>query len=138
MIYSLGIDIIEIDRIREAMQRHPRMAHKLFTEIERAYCEGRGDPAAHFAARFAAKEAMAKAVGHWLRWQEVEVVNEPTGRPTISLRGEAAARARVTEGAHVIVSLSHSRDYAVGCVALVGPQEMPWFDEKLPPGSARV
>lgn len=138
MIYSLGIDIIEIERIRDAMRRHPRMARRLFTDRERAYCEARGDPAAHFAARFAAKEAMAKAVGHWLRWQEVEVVNEPSGRPTISLTGEAAARARVAQGGRVIVSLSHSRDYAVGCVALVGPQEMPWYGEKLPPGSARA
>lgn len=135
MIYALGIDIIEIDRIREAMRRRPRLAFRLFTARERAYCEKRGDPAVHFAARFAAKEATAKAVGRWLRWQEVEVVNEPTGRPTISLTGEAAARAR---GGQVIVSLSHSRDYAVACVALVGPQETPWFDEKLPPGSVRT
>lgn len=138
MIYSLGIDIIEIERLREAMQRHPRMAGRLFTPRERTYCEGRGDPAAHFAARFAAKEAMAKAVGHWLRWQEVEVVNEASGRPTISLSGEAAARARVAQGGRVIVSLSHSRDYAVGCVVLVGPQEIAWYDEKLPPGSTRA
>jgi holo-[acyl-carrier protein] synthase len=136
MIYALGIDIIEIERIRDAMRRHPRMALRLFTARERAYCEERGDPAAHFAARFAAKEATAKAVGRWLRWQEVEVVHQPTGRPTISFSGEAAAHAEVAKGGHVIVSLSHSRDYAVACVALVGPQETPSFDEKLPPGSA--
>jgi holo-[acyl-carrier protein] synthase len=138
MIHSLGIDIIEIDRIREAMRRQPRMAFRLFTTRERAYCEERGDPSAHFAARFAAKEAMAKAIGRSLRWQEVEIVNDAAGRPTISLRGEAASHARVAEGARVLVSLSHSRDYAVACVALLDPQEILWSDEKLPPGSAHA
>jgi holo-[acyl-carrier protein] synthase len=138
MIYSLGIDIIEIDRIREAMRRRPSMASRLFTPRERDYCEARGDPPAHFAARFAAKEATAKAVGRWLRWQEVEIVNDASGRPTMSLRGEAAVYARVAEGARVLLSLSHSRDYAVACVALLGPQEIPWPVEKLPPGSRQA
>ncbi|MDH4180285.1 MAG: holo-ACP synthase [Armatimonadota bacterium] len=132
---SLGIDIIEIDRIRRALERRSRMAARLFTERERAYCDGRGDPAAHYAARFAAKEATAKALGRWLRWQEVEIANDPSGRPRLLVRGEAAALAGVSQGNQLIVSLSHSRDYAVASVLLVGPQDIASSDENLPPES---
>lgn len=135
---SLGIDIIEIDRIRRTLERWPRTAARLFTERERAYCEGRGDPAAHYAARFAAKEATAKALGRWLRWQDVEIANDPTGRPRLLVYGEAAALAGVSEGNQLIVSLSHSRDYAVASVLLVGPQDIACPDENLPPGSIRT
>jgi holo-[acyl-carrier protein] synthase len=125
VITSLGIDIVEIDRIRQAMKRWPRMAARLFTEGERAYCERRTDPAPHYAARFAAKEAAAKAVGRWLRWQEVEVVNDARGRPCILLSGGAAGSARVSAGGRALVSLSHSREHAVAAVVLLLPQEIP-------------
>jgi holo-[acyl-carrier protein] synthase len=138
VIASIGVDIIEIERIRQALERHPRMAERLFTEAERAYCEARGDPASHYAARFAAKEATAKALGRWLRWQDVEVVNDSTGRPRIELYGEAAAWARRSQGAGVLVSLSHSRDQAIACVLLVGPQEIASPGENLPPGRIRT
>ena len=101
------------------------MLDRLFTEAERAYCNGRADPAPHYAVRFAAKEAVAKTLGRWLRWQEVEVVNDARGRPSISLSGEAAELARVSEGGRILVSLSHSRDYAVAATLLVLPQEIP-------------
>jgi holo-[acyl-carrier protein] synthase len=125
VISSLGIDIVEIDRFRQAAERRPRMLARLFTEGERAYCAARADPFPHYAARFAAKEAAAKAFARWLRWQEVEVVNDAGGRPSISLSGEAAQLGRVSEGGHLLVSLSHSRDYAVAAVVLVLPQEIP-------------
>jgi holo-[acyl-carrier protein] synthase len=133
MLTSLGIDIIEIDRLRRAMQRRPRLAPRLFTDRERAYCDRRADPAPHYAARFAAKEAAAKAVGRWLRWHEVEVVNDLAGRPLLSLSGEAAALARLSQGARLLVSLSHSRDHAVACVALLFPQESEGPAENLLP-----
>ena len=123
MLSSVGIDIIEIGRIREAMGRRPGLAARLFTARERAYCESKSDPAPHYAARFAAKEATAKALGRWLRWQEVEVTRDPDGRPGIALTGEAAQLAQVSQGGRLLVSLSHSRDYAVACVALLAPQE---------------
>jgi len=134
VIASVGVDIVEIERIRRALERHPRMARRLFTETERAYCEARGDPAPHYAARFAAKEATVKAVGRRLRWQEVEVVNDRSGKPRIELYGEAAAEAGVGRGVGVLISLSHSREHAVACVLLVGPQEIASPDENLPPG----
>lgn len=138
MVTSLGIDIIEIDRIRRALERWPRMATRLFTERERAYCDGRGDPAQHYAARFAAKEATAKALGRWLRWQDVEVARDPSGRPRILVHGEAAALAKVSEGNQLLVSLSHSRDYAVASVLVVGPQDIAWPDENLPAGDIQT
>ena len=124
MITSLGIDIIEIDRIRQALERWPHMAARLFTEGERAYCDGRSDPAPRYAARFAAKEATAKALGRWLRWQDVEIVRDRAGAPRLSLSGEAAQLARVSEGGRLMLSLSHSRDYAVACVICLLPQEI--------------
>lgn len=99
------------------------MAARLFTERERAYCERRADPAPHYAARFAAKEATAKALGRWLRWQEVEITSESSGRPHLLLRGEAERVARVSAGARLLVSLSHSREFAVASVLLLAPDE---------------
>jgi len=122
---SLGIDIIEIDRLRQALSRRPALAARLFTEGERAYCERRADPAPHYAARFAAKEATAKALGRWLRWQEVEVASEKGGPPRLELSGEAVEIAQTAAGARLLLSLSHSRDYAVACVALVAPPAGP-------------
>jgi holo-[acyl-carrier protein] synthase len=123
MLTSLGIDITETSRIRQALERWPEMRARLFTQREREYCEQKADPAAHYAARFAAKEATAKAVGRWLRWQEVEVVSGERNRPTLELSGESAEIAGVTEGARLLLSLSHSREYAVAVVARVAPDD---------------
>ena len=123
MLTSLGIDITETSRIRQALERWPEMRARLFTAREREYCEQKSDPAAHYAARFAAKEAAAKAVGRWLRWQEVEVVSGERNRPTLELSGESAEIAGVTEGARLLLSLSHSREYAVAVVARVAPDD---------------
>lgn len=137
MIHSLGVDIIEIDRIRRALGRWPRMSARLFTPRERLYCDRASDSAPHYAARFAAKEAVAKALGRPLRWHDVEVVADAAGRPHIGLSGEAARLARVPEGGALLVSLSHSRDYAVACVLLVFSQESARLGEKLlPPGGS--
>jgi len=123
MLASLGVDIIEIDRVRQALRRQPRLANKLFTPAERAYCERRADSAPHYAARFAAKEATAKAIGRPLRWHDVEVVVDPTGRPHLNLRATAAELSRAGRGGRLLLSLSHSRDYAVASVGLLLPEE---------------
>jgi len=124
MLSSLGVDIIEISRIRDALGRRAGLAARLFTGREREYCERRADAAPHYAARFAAKEATAKAIGRGLRWQDVEVLNGEGGRPCLRLTGEAAALAHIAEGGRLLVSLSHSRDYAVACVALILPEHV--------------
>ncbi|MHB8695891.1 MAG: holo-ACP synthase [Solirubrobacteraceae bacterium] len=117
MAPSIGLDLLEIDRLERALERHPRLAERLFTETERAYAAARGRPGQHLAARFCAKEAVSKALSMeaW-SWQEIEIVNGPSGAPEVQLHGGAAARAAEL-GVSIKVSLTHTRTDA-GAVAL--------------------
>ncbi|HEU4657307.1 MAG TPA: holo-ACP synthase [Capillimicrobium sp.] len=110
---AIGLDLLEIDRLERAIARRPRLAERLFTEGERAYAAGKARPAQHLAARFCAKEAVAKALRlqAW-SWQDIEVVSGPDGA-RIALRGKLAEL-----GVDVDVSLTHTRGMA-GAVALV-------------------
>ncbi len=112
-----GVDIIEIARIRRvANQYGRRFLHRIYTEGEIAYCRGR---APQMASRFAAKEAVMKALGtgtHGVRWKDVEVVRKRGGPPRVQLHGSALARARRLGIEEMAVTLSHSRDYAVAFV----------------------
>ncbi len=114
---SVGVDIIEIDRISATLERFgDRFLQRVYTDGEAAYCRGR---APQLAARFAAKEAVMKALGTGTRgvgWREVEVTRKRTGEPEITLHGRAAARAEEIGIGHIAVSLSHSRKYAVASV----------------------
>jgi holo-[acyl-carrier protein] synthase len=116
---SVGIDLLEIDRLERALERRPGLALRLFTDDERAYAAGKARPGQHLAARFCAKEAVAKALGltAW-SFRDVEVVaGEP---PEVQLSGLAAARA--TElGVTVSVSLTHTRGHAAA-VAIASAQ----------------
>jgi len=116
-VSHVGIDLLEIDRVERALARHPRLVERLFTEGERAYAASRARPAQHFAARFCAKEAVAKALGlPVLRPREIEVAGAG-GRPEVRLHGAAAARAAEL-GVSVEVSLTHTRrDAAAVAVA---------------------
>lgn len=108
MAPGVGIDLLEIERLERALQRHPRLAERIFTEAERDYAAARARPGRHLAARFAAKEAVVKALGlSGFGLREIEVVaGEP---PTVRLSGCAAEAAN---GEQIDVSLTHSRDYA--------------------------
>jgi len=110
---AVGLDLLEIERLERALERRPRLADRLFTEGERAYAAARTRPAQHLAARFCAKEAVAKALRltAW-SWQDIEVVSGQDG-PRIRLHGALAAL-----GADVDVSLTHTGGMA-GAVALV-------------------
>jgi holo-[acyl-carrier-protein] synthase len=119
MTDGIGVDIIEIARIRQALAKNPRFAQRHFTAWEREFCQSRRDRARPFAARFAAKEAVAKALGHSLSWLEVEVRNDPRGKPVIVLYGRAK---ELAAGRRLLVSLSHSLHYAVACALLVAPE----------------
>jgi holo-[acyl-carrier protein] synthase len=117
---AIGIDLLEIDRLERALERRPRLAERLFTDGERAYAAGRARPGQHLAARFCAKEAVAKALGlrAW-SFRDVEVVSDPAapGAPTVRLHGAVAQQAAAL-GVHVSVSLTHtSRD--AGAVAIL-------------------
>jgi holo-[acyl-carrier protein] synthase len=117
---AVGIDLLEIERLERALARRPRLAERLFTETERAYAASRPRPAMHLAARFCAKEAVAKALAldGW-NWRDVEVVGGGDRAPEVRLAGAAAARAGAL-GATVCISLTHTRGMA-GAVALVAP-----------------
>jgi holo-[acyl-carrier protein] synthase len=123
VIISVGIDIIEVRRVREVISRTPRFVERVYTVRERAYCDSRGAVAAqHYAARFAAKEAALKALQTgWtggVAWQDIEVGALPSGAPhlifhgrVLELYGQSGARA-----AHL--SISHTTEHAIAQVVL--------------------
>jgi holo-[acyl-carrier protein] synthase len=114
---SVGIDLLEIERLEQALARRPTLAHRLFTAGERAYAAARARPGQHLAARFCAKEAVAKALGleAWSFW-DVEVISEG-GAPSVRLSGAAAAEA---ERRGVAISLTHTKRDAAA-VAITSP-----------------
>ena len=106
MIVGVGIDVIEIDRFETSLARQPRLAERCFTEAEAAYCAAKAFPPQHFAARFAAKEAVGKALGRGMtRWREVEVVRG-RGAPTVALHGHYAEWAAARGVIRITLSLT--------------------------------
>ena len=123
MILGTGTDLMEISRMAQSIDRFgDRFLHRVFTPREIAYCQRKKNAAESFAARFAAKEAGAKALGtgisQGVSWLELEVTREPTGRPLLQLTGRAADRARALGVNRISVSLSHSRDTALAVVIM--------------------
>jgi holo-[acyl-carrier-protein] synthase len=114
MIKGIGIDIIEIERIKESVEKYgDSFLQRIFTPAEIAYCRkgGKGLRYPELAARFAAKEAYVKALGTGMTkqgWTEIEVVKDPKGKPLLAVKGKRARKAHLT--------LSHSRDYAAAAV----------------------
>ncbi len=108
-ILGVGTDIVETQRIRELYEREPGFASRVFTERELAYCLSKATKFMNLSARFAAKEAVAKALGGAFGWKEVELINDAEGKPQVVLYGRALAAA---DGAVVHVSISHTRDYS--------------------------
>jgi holo-[acyl-carrier protein] synthase len=123
MIVGSGIDIAEVLRIAEAIQRHgQRFLHRVFTEGEIAYCDSKANRIERYAARFAAKEAGMKALGtgwnHGVRWRDVEVCRLPGGRPTLAFHGRAAEFAAKLGTKNIALSLSHTAEQAIAQVIL--------------------
>ncbi len=123
MIVSIGIDIIEVRRIREVLLRTPRFAERVFTKAERAYCDGRGAVAAqHYAARFAAKEAAIKALQTgWsggIAWQDVEVASRENGAPYLVFHGKLLELLQGSGATGVHLSMSHTSEHAIAEVVL--------------------
>ncbi len=123
MVVGVGTDLIEIARIEQSIARFgERFLARVFTPAEIAYCQRKKNAAESFAARFAAKEAGAKALGtgisQGVSWLELEVTREPSGKPTLTLHGRAAARASELGVTHISISLTHSRDTSLAVVIM--------------------
>ena len=125
MILGTGIDLAEVDRIRQAIQRHGhRFIDRIYTSSEIAYVESKANRFERYAARFAAKEAGMKAIGTgWrrgVRWQDFEVANLPSGKPTLTLHGVAAEVAANLGVRSVALSITHTALQGMAIVILEG------------------
>lgn len=123
MILSIGIDIVEVGRIRQTIERTPRFVERVYTAEERAYCEGKGVAAPQsYAGRFAAKEAFLKALKTGWRgkitWHDIEVINDESGVPELKVTGEAKKLLHERGAASVHLSISHTTEHAVAQVIL--------------------
>ena len=123
MIVGTGIDIAEVPRIAESINRFgERFIHRVFTEGEIRYCDGKANRFERYAARFAAKEAAMKALGtgwnNGMRWRDVEVVREPGGRPTIKFHATAAEVAARLNAKNISLSITHTAEQAMASVIL--------------------
>jgi holo-[acyl-carrier protein] synthase len=128
MITGLGVDIVEIDRMAAALERHPRMRERLFSKAERDYCEGRNRPEIHYALRFAAKEAVLKALGtgfSGMKFTDVEVLRDAGGRPTPQLSGRAAEVAEEIGVRELHLSLSYTHTTAVASAVAITREPEP-------------
>ena len=123
MIVSIGIDIVEVYRIAETMARTPRFATRVFTDAERAYCDAKGAAAAQsYAGRFAAKEAFLKALQTGWRgkitWQDIEILSDDQGVPSLNISGEASKLFEDSGAARAHISIAHTAEHAVAQVIL--------------------
>ena len=112
---GIGVDLVDVARMRTAIVRTPTLAARLFTDDERAYAESAKDPAERFAVRFAAKEAVMKALGVGLgavEWHDIEVVRADSGAPSVRLTGRAAALADDAGVTRWLLTLTHTRTAA--------------------------
>ena len=125
MILGIGNDLVDLDRFRRVLERRPGLIQKLFTSAERDYALRRSDPTERFAVRFAAKEAVLKAMGVGIGaadWHEIEVLRDEDGRPSLSVTGRAAALADQQGIKSWRLTLSHSGIVAQAVVVALGAE----------------
>jgi holo-[acyl-carrier protein] synthase len=116
----VGLDLIEIDRVRRALERHgDGFRERCFTAAEREYCEGKANPAQHYAGRFAAKEAVGKALGTGVHftWKEIEIKGRP--KPSVHLSGRTARAAERLGAGQIELSMTHSRELAAAVAVII-------------------
>ena len=120
---GIGIDIVEVGRIQQLAEAHEAFIARVYTETEIRYCSPKKNRHQHFAARFAAKESVLKALGvGWARdvkWTDIEVVNDALGRPHIKAYGEVKRLMEEKNIREILVSLSHTAGYAIASAQLV-------------------
>lgn len=124
MIFGTGVDIVEVFRMRDAIEQWgDSFLGKIFTKKEISYSNSRRFASQHFAARFAAKEAVIKAFGeprkHPIRWTDMEVLNDDEGKPVMVFHDDALRLKKKKRISGVIVSMSHSKNYAIANVILL-------------------
>ncbi len=124
-IVSHGIDLIECDRIARMMERYPEgFLGRILTEAERVYVGGKKNPVPHVAGRFAAKEAILKVLGTGWRgkiaWTDIEITNDAAGSPRVALSGECAEVASRRGIAEILLSITHTPNYAAASAIAVG------------------
>ncbi len=130
---GVGTDLVHVPRLQQVLARHVGFVARVYTPTEIAYCEEHREPGPRYAARFAAKEAVLKALGTGLargmRWQDVEIVAGPARQPRVVLHGAVAEVARQQGVRAVQLSLSHAGEYALACAVTepiaAGPGERP-------------
>lgn len=127
-ILGIGVDIVETARVRDSLMRFgERFLQRVFLPDEVAYCQSMKFPERHLAARFAAKEAVAKAfgtgIGRQLGWRDIEICRRPSGEPYVKLHGKAIALAQSRSATGLFVTVSHCHDYAAANAILVGGDE---------------
>lgn len=131
----IGLDVIEIERVRRALERYPRFRERCFTDAERAYCESRPNPPQHYAARFAGKEAVGKALGFGVArafaWQEVEIAGRP--KPAVALSGRLETWSRRVAAGAIDLSMTHSKGIAAA-VCVVADTSRDQSPGRVPPG----
>lgn len=120
-ILGLGVDICEIARMERALARHPTLRERVFTGEERAYCDSKARPGESYAGRFAAREAVIKALGGYRgrRWQDISVTRAPSGAPAIRLEGNAKLRADALGVDRVLITFTHEKTSAVAFAVAV-------------------
>ena len=118
MIFGTGLDIIEVDRIKNSIKKYsPQFEQRVFTSSEISYCKSQGDPAKHFAARFAVKEAVSKCLGTGitgdLGFQDMEITNKDNGQPVLKMIGKGKELFQKLKLKSIHISISHDRTYAI-------------------------
>lgn len=124
MIIGIGVDIVQIERVRKLVENYSEFMHQVFTAREIEFCQAKADSASSYAARFAAKEAMMKALSTgWnekVNWLDIEVINEEQGNPILKIKGRTLRLMKKMGVYQTHLSLSHERDYAIAFVVLEG------------------
>lgn len=132
---GVGVDLLEIARMERACARRPRFVKRVFTDEERAYCDARARPAEHYAACFAAREAVAKALGtgfaQGVTWSNISVTHDDAGRPHAVLTGRAAELAQEQGVREIALSLTHTHDVAVANAVAVTDDVRPVIESKV-------
>ena len=122
-ILGVGVDVVDVAWMKRALERHATFAERVFTEEEVAYCTRGGTPAECYAGRFAAREAVIKALGglRGAKWKDISIARQPSGAPSVALAGAASARASMLGVERILISFTHERNTAVAfCLAVRG------------------